>query len=92
MPTPQEVEAMKQEDAVIVKKGIEWYDKLKDEIEKKYPAGSVTIIDIDTGSYIVGETTLVAMKMAETKFSENVRAYIRHVVGPHPFVEFGGCP
>lgn len=92
MATPEELEEFKKENSEVVAKGIALYAQKQEELEGKYPAGHVVIINVDTGEYVVAKTIVDVIKIAEATFGDSHRGYIRNIVGPHPLVEFGGCP
>lgn len=44
------------------------YYRLKDKLEKKYPADDYVVINPKTEKYFVGETSVEAMKKARSKY------------------------
>jgi hypothetical protein len=52
----------------IVKKGEKIYFKIKSELEKKYHPSYYVTIEVNSGKYFVGKTSIEAMDKAKKKF------------------------
>ncbi|OGK25133.1 hypothetical protein A3A46_02325 [Candidatus Roizmanbacteria bacterium RIFCSPLOWO2_01_FULL_37_13] len=52
----------------IVKKGEKIYYKIKPELEKKYDLGYYVTIEVDTGKFFVGKTSIEALHKAKKAF------------------------
>lgn len=51
-------------------KGRELYYKLKPHLEKKYESDDVVLIEVETGDYFVGDTTIEAYKEAQKRYPD----------------------
>ena len=91
MVTEAERAAFIREGKEVVELGEEWYDRLKTELEKIYPAGYFVIINVDNGECVVDKDEVQASHKAKKQFSQDARCFVRKIVGPYPHIAFAGC-
>ena len=53
-------------------KGRELYYKLKPELNRKYEPDDVVLIEVESGDYFVGDTTIEAYKKAKKKYRSKI--------------------
>ncbi len=82
---PTEQEKMIAEDNEVIRKGEVWYKKIAAELEKKYD-GQFTIIDSETGHYIVADTVIKVILMAEIDPDFKHLTYLRCIGKKNPFI------
>ena len=70
--------------AEIARKGEEIYEKkLKDKIEKDY-FGKIVAIEVDSGEYFLGDTTIEASNRAKKRFPDKI-TYLKKIGFPAVF-------
>ncbi len=55
---------------VIISKGKQILKKLQPELKKQYEVGDYVSIDVDTGKFFVGETSVKALEKAQKVFPQ----------------------
>lgn len=91
MATPEEIKLFEKEGSDIITKGKPWFEKIRASLEKQYPSDYVTVIDGDTGEYVVAKTVFDAIQLAKKQLPLKPSYFISRV-DAKPLVEFGGCP
>lgn len=56
----------------IIDKGTKIYFKIKPELEKKFEANYYVTIEVKTGKYFIGKTSVEAMNKASKKFPDDM--------------------